>query len=664
MLLASCGGGGGGSSSEPTPPTSGQGDFTISTDKVNIESTVGDSPVYVQITGSLNNANSNVYLVVDTAGGSLIKDAEVQINGTSGTLILHPNNAAELPVGTNTGSITVKACKDASCTAQYSGSPKKINVTYKVNGISYEVSPTAVSLKMTAHHALPEPAVVNLSIGKEYVGYYGSTWAYTNNEDWLKVESNWNGNLGTAKFSIKKELSVGAYTANVDLFAFGKAFKRSVAVTYTVEPEPLTASLKNVSYKITNLSELSTLKSNLVIGSNLSTDLDWVVSTDASWIDISSSAGNTSNKTPIQFSVNASYQNLPKGFNKTTLVIQDKDKKSDPTIVNVELYIVDTGTPVTDAVANRFGIDFTDIAIDTLHGKFYLSESSTKRVYRADIASGLLEKYYAFEKTPEKMTLSRDSKTLYISVLEKDHDRYWFENQKGYISILDTEAEAVQKTLELNIDPYGIAVSSNGKLFVSGGSGQWTKLQVFDASTGANLGVMSTQIYELQNIYLDKAGKNLYLTDLNKLQKIDVSQVMPSVSKEVNSSFNPMNPFSIPTPDGKYLIMKGGELISASDLSIVKNLFPSPTVPMRVEDLWFDEANNRVIVFGKDLNASKLDVESYDLVNFQRTILRESGFISPQYGSLNKHSIWLYNGRLYYLFPDGEQYRLSSSAEM
>lgn len=664
FFLNGCGGGGGGGSGTPTgggtePPA--KGDFTISTDAVNIEGTVGTGVGSVQITGNLANPDSDVFISVDATGSTLITGASVQINGNSGILTLTPNNPAELPVGTHTGSVMVKACRNTSCTSQYSGSPKKINVTYKVNGISYEATPNDIELKMTAHHAFPTPVVVNLTTEKN-VGYYGSTWTMLPDEDWLKVDSNWLGTTGTATFSIKKEMPAGTYKRNAELFAFGKAFKKIISVTYTVLPEPFSPSTKEMSFTISSESQLPSLKNNLTINSNLSTELDWTLSSNVDWLDLSVAAGNTTNKTAVQVAVNANYKNLPNGLSTATVMIQDKDKNYEPTPVNISLYVIDTGTPVTDAVANEFPINITSTAIDTAHGKLYLLESDTKKLFRVDIATGITEKYYSFDKTPEKLALSPDNQKLYITVLEKnDHDPFWFENQKGYVAILDTETESIQKTLDLVLDPYGIAITSTGKLLISGGSGQWTSLQSYNASTGTKLGTMSDPVFQKQDIFLDKQGNNVYIMDFNTLQKIDVSQPTPTLVKALTiNSINLAYP-AYPTPDGKYLITRSGELVSTDNLSIGKSIFSSEL--MRAQSLWFDEINNRVIILVMELNSSAVSVESYNLVDFQRTILKPEGFIDSQSGSYQKpYAIWLYGGKMYYLYPTADGgFKLSSS---
>lgn len=663
LFFNGCGGGGGGGSGTPSgggtePPA--KGDFTISTDAVNIEGTVGVGVEWVQITGNLANPDSEVFISVDTTGSTLITGASVQLNGNSGTLTLTPNNPAELPVGTHTGSVTVKACRNITCTSQYSGSPKKINVTYKVNGISFEALPADIELKMTANHALPAPVVVNLKTEKN-VGYYGSTWTMLPSEDWLKVDSNWLGITGTATFSIKKEMPSGTYKRNAELFAFGKAFKKIISVTYTVLPETFAPSIKDMSFTISNESQLPSLNNNLTINSNLSSELDWTLSSNVDWLDLSAASGNTTNKTAVQISVNANYKNLPNGLSTATLTIQDKDKNYEPTLVNISLYVVDTGTPVTDAVANQFNINITSTAIDTAHGKLYLLEGDTKKLFRVDMATGITEKYYSFDKTPEKLALSPDNKKLYITVLEKEHDPFLSESQKGYVAILDTETESIQKTLDLAFDPYGIAITSTGKLLISGGSGQWTSLQSYNASTGAKLGTMSDQVYQLLDIFLDKSGNNLYIMDYNELQKIDVSQATPNLVKALTiNSINLAFP-ARPTPDGKYLITRSGELVSTANLSIGKSIFSSELI--RAQSMWFDETNNRVIILVIELNSAEVSVESYSLTDFQRTILKPSGFVDTQpENRIKPYAIWLYGGKLYYLYPAADGgFKLSSS---
>ena len=226
---------------------------------------------------------------------------------------------------------------------------------------------------------------------------------------------------------------------------------------------------------------------------------------------------------------------------------------------------------------------------------------------------------------------------------------------------MDTETESIQKTLDLELDPYGIAITPTGKLLISGGSGQWTSLQSYNASTGIKLGTMSDQIFQKQDIVLDKQGNNLYIMDYNRLQKVDVSPSTPRlVQALIINTFSMAYP-AFPTPDGKYLITRSGELISTTDLSIGKSIFSSELI--RAQSMWFDEINNRVIILVMELNSSAVSVESYNIVDFQRTILKPGGFIDSQSGSYQKpYAIWLYGGKMYYLYPAADGgFKLSSS---
>lgn len=140
-------------------------DFSLNQTSVSIKSKVGDGqPASVVINGSLKNAKSTVYLVVDASGTKLIRSASVELTGKStGKLTLVPELAAKLPVGKNTGKVVVRACKNQSCTSQYSGSPKTITVSYEVIAKASSSRSSSSSSQSSSASSLSQSSLGSLS---------------------------------------------------------------------------------------------------------------------------------------------------------------------------------------------------------------------------------------------------------------------------------------------------------------------------------------------------------------------------------------------------------------------------------------------------------------------------------------------------------------------
>lgn len=107
--------------------------LSVSHKKVDFSSKVGaPAPAPVVITADVKNAKSTVYFVVESST-PLIKSTNIVTSGkNSAQIFLNPQAAAKLPVGKNTGTLLLKACKTENCSAQYAGSPVTITVKYKV----------------------------------------------------------------------------------------------------------------------------------------------------------------------------------------------------------------------------------------------------------------------------------------------------------------------------------------------------------------------------------------------------------------------------------------------------------------------------------------------------------------------------------------------------
>ncbi|HCS63316.1 MAG TPA: hypothetical protein DIW64_04080 [Cellvibrio sp.] len=86
-------------------------------------------------TGSIEQADSAVFLLVDINNGNAVTNAEVSVdlNAKTGDVWLslaHPN---DLGAGIYSEVVTVRACKDQNCNQEYRGSPQRVNVHYVVN---------------------------------------------------------------------------------------------------------------------------------------------------------------------------------------------------------------------------------------------------------------------------------------------------------------------------------------------------------------------------------------------------------------------------------------------------------------------------------------------------------------------------------------------------
>ncbi len=219
----------------------------------------------------------------------------------------------------------------------------------------------------------------------------------------------------------------------------------------------------------------------------------------------------------------------------------------------------------------------TAILPDAERGYFYITHKADMSLSVVNEKTGEIVKTLKFTHMPERMFLSADGKQLYVALLSQDHSSYVFEDQSGYVAIIDTEALAVVKTLSLNIDPYDLVVTQKGKLIVSSGSGQFTNITAYDVNTGTALG--SATIRQASHLTLHPSENWVFSADTDtspsSFDRFDISG--PGITYSGEDPYHGQHRLDgniWATPDGKYLITRGGDLFSATDMTFVSSLTP------------------------------------------------------------------------------------------
>lgn len=260
----------------------------------------------------------------------------------------------------------------------------------------------------------------------------------------------------------------------------------------------------------------------------------------------------------------------------------------------------DFGTTIIDSSKNIFDFSANFMQRDLLNSKLYFSDRGMKRVYVVDAETGLTEKYFSFEAMPERMAVSPDGHYLYVVLATKDHNAYWFENLSGYIGVIDLDVGALVNVFPVNTDPFALAATTNKKLLVSSGSGQWTTISAYDTDSGNLLGTAST--YEGAMLAVDTTGNYLFSADRelspSDIYKYDVSGkgILSGVDSPYHGDRRTGGNVWV-TPNGKYVIAGGGDVFQVSDLTYVQDLTPPG---QSIQSLAFDTVKNTVVVIQAD----------------------------------------------------------------
>lgn len=273
---------------------------------------------------------------------------------------------------------------------------------------------------------------------------------------------------------------------------------------------------------------------------------------------------------------------------------------------------IDAGILVTDSIANQLQFSITDATVDKLRSVGYFTDKSAKRLYVVDLTAGLTVKYFEFDFMPERMSVSPDGSFLYVALLVQEHSSYWWnEDQSGYIAIVDLEQQAHVNTLSINTDPYDLVVTSGGKLIVSSGSGQWTDIVAYDADSGVELGRVGIRQSSRLTLHPDENWVFAADTDLSPsdIEKFDISGVgISSLGDSPYHGDHRMGGNVWVTPDGNYLITRGGDLFSSFDMSYIASL---TDVGVNIEDLSFEASEQSVVLIGSDNVLYRYDLTTF-----------------------------------------------------
>lgn len=176
-----------------------------------------------------------------------------------------------------------------------------------------------------------------------------------------------------------------------------------------------------------------------------------------------------------------------------------------------------TLTPQQDTVLDSYA---GDSCWDFGRSALYYSVPAAKQVRKVNLATGGTMGQISFAFAPEKMALSPDGGELYVVLPVMPHSGTWFDNQWGYVAVVNPETMTEIRQIQVQIDPYDVAIPTDGVIIVSGGSGQWTSVDTYSATTGERLGSASGVIRERSRLIAYPDGQRTYVVGEGGLQRL------------------------------------------------------------------------------------------------------------------------------------------------
>ncbi|MDQ0871751.1 hypothetical protein QFZ77_000410 [Paenibacillus sp. V4I3] len=248
----------------------------------------------------------------------------------------------------------------------------------------------------------------------------------------------------------------------------------------------------------------------------------------------------------------------------------------------------------------------------------YITDKTDKKLYRVNYETGD-KSSIAFNLAPESLTYA-DGK-IYVSLLKAAHSSYTdISQQQGAIAVVNAATFTLESTHEIAIDPFDVAVVS-GYLYVSSGSGQWTKIKSYDLKTFAEVG--SSDIRQASYIQTLPLGNKLYTIttdtsprDLSAYNVMNGQYVEPSYPGGYDSPYHgdyAMSTNFTISPDGAYIFNGSGNVFMATsnkydDMKYVYGLGQA------YDGIAFDLSNNN----NKFYTTKNNEVQVYDYSNFKK----------------------------------------------
>ena len=280
LVLTACGGGGGG----------GGPNYSISTNSLTFSAASATDPTPSAKTFDITVNSGTVYLAVLYSGNALNNVTTTSTSANTIQVTVYPEAPSTLGVSTQTGTISVYGCSDVNCNTQISGSPKTVNVTYTIDGMTASPANINLAAAVSSSSSTVQSTITN-SLGtaswSSSITYFGGT------SGWLTLSPTNGSSLpASIGFTASGLATPNTYRANVNLTSGLSTL--TIPVSYVVS-NSLTPSTASLSYSINNSPSTSDLTRQFSPGAY--TGVTWTASSDVRWLDVSPTNGSTSNIT-------------------------------------------------------------------------------------------------------------------------------------------------------------------------------------------------------------------------------------------------------------------------------------------------------------------------------------------------------------------------------
>ena len=301
---------------------------------------------------------------------------------------------------------------------------------------------------------------------------------------------------------------------------------------------------------------------------------------------------------------NVQYNFITEGEKSIKLQVKDSSGLTNTVTKNINvgasLY---QGEAPKSKIFSELSIPISNVVHDKKHKKAYVTSMYNKKMYVVDLVSATVEREFSFDFQPSRLFISPDQEKVYMALVMGNNSTQWYqEHQKGIVMTFDTSQQSFVHGFDIKTDPYDMVLNENGDLAISSGSGQWTKLHLYNPATGKFLSEFG-YVYQQSRFALSTSDVLQYDPMVNDYEVYNFSGTYYMVYDD--KYFNGERVWT--TPDHKKIIANSGAIKTSSDQKDIA------TLGSAIKNLYFDTDKNLLFT----LSFWKGDIKFYDMNNYQ-----------------------------------------------
>jgi len=200
----------------------------------------------------------------------------------------------------------------------------------------------------------------------------------------------------------------------------------------------------------------------------------------------------------------------------------------------------------------------------------YAIYNNNREVLAANIETGDT-KTITLDRQPERLYVSGGN--LYVALVDRPHDYgWWRESQTGSVAILNEDSLGMIEQFNVPIDPFDIVADSSGIIYISSGSGQWTKFisissgnahSVIDEVNIRQSSFLQYSPGHLYSINTDVSPRDINAYNVNSGQFTDPFSTIGGYDSPYHGDY-PMSTLLRISPDHRYLFNGAGTIFTSS----------------------------------------------------------------------------------------------------